>query len=120
MKYVLAYATLTITLATCATENTTKPWQSQLNENEKLAPQIVALLGNKELKESCNNNSYCSIYIEEMCRAIYNEQTIKKAQIEAMVEQVGRIKDWVPAKSKKVAENVWLAYLDFKAKNSAK
>jgi hypothetical protein len=55
-----------------------------------------------------------------VCRAIYNDQTIKKTQIEAMVAQVARINDWVPTKSKRVAENVWQAYLDFKAKNNIK
>lgn len=119
MKNVLALASLIISFASCATENTNKTWQSQLNENEKLAPQVVALLGVKELNECCTQK-WCSWFVEDMCQAIYNEQELKKEDIVTALMRIGISKDWVPTKSKKVADQVWESYLKFKAKNSAK
>lgn len=119
MKNVLAYIILSTSLISCTTDNSNKAWHSQLNENEKLAPQIVALLGVKELKENCTN-IYCCIYLQEVCRSIYFEEKIERAQINKMVASIGLQHDWVPAKIKKIADQVWQAYLDFKTKNYEK
>lgn len=118
MKTLIVFAALTLN-PLCATENTNKPWQSQLNENESLAPQVVALLGIKELKENCSN-LHCIYSIEGICRAIYNKQNIKKSDIDKAIETVGSIRDWVPTKTKKVADATWESYLKLKAKNNPK
>lgn len=116
---VLALAALIICFTSCATENTNKTWQSQLNENEKLAPQVIALLGIKELQEKCTQK-YCSIAIEGLCQAMYNESEVQKEDIVRAVKSFGFIQDWVPTKSIKVADQVWESYLKLKAKNNAK
>lgn len=119
MKNMLACASLSITLVACATENTSKPWQSKINENAKLAPQIAVLLGVKELSENCTD-FFCAIDFKKICHAIYKEQEVSKKEFDATVEWIGNLNDWVPSKTQKVKEKAWKAYLNFKAKNTAK